>query len=81
MNESNAVALTALSLNTVMFRMLLEKGLFSQAEIKEEIDASMLLMEEQGLASGGEGKAVHQNLMEILAIVSAPRLPKGPRGT
>lgn len=71
MAENNALAMTSLTLHIVTLGILSKKGFILKAEIKEAIDTAILLLEENGLIFGDEGRAVHANLEMVFAIVSS----------
>jgi hypothetical protein len=75
MADNNGAGFAALSLHIVTMGLLVKKGIISQTELREAIDAGALLMEELGLASGEEGAAIHAHLGMILAVVSGSPSP------
>jgi hypothetical protein len=81
MADSSALAMTALILDVVVVQTLIQKGITSQNEIKEKLDATLLLLEQSGLILGDEGKAVHTNLEGILMIFSGADPSNPPVGT
>jgi hypothetical protein len=70
MDNHGPLAMSALILDIIIIRTLVDKGILSQSEIKEKMDVTILLLEESGLVSGDDGKAVHSVLEQTLAVFS-----------
>lgn len=76
MQNYGPLAMTSLILNLVALKNLILKGLVSPLELREQIDMVLLLLEESGLVSGDDGRAVHANLQMVMSIVSGEATPK-----
>lgn len=77
MSQPSSIAVASFMLNVIMMKAMVVKGIATIDELKSEIDLSLLLLEESGLASGDEGRATHANLEMVLAIVSGVRPSTG----